>query len=85
MLPSLLDELKKVDIFLHDSRHTYRTMMGEYTIVWPHLTEGGLLLSDDVVENDAFIDFAERVRITPVIIGRIGALRKKSRLSSEIR
>lgn len=41
VLPRLLNSLKYVDIFLHDSRHLYKTMMKEYSIVWPFLRNGG--------------------------------------------
>lgn len=73
LLPRLLKELGPVDVFFHDSRHTYRTMMKEYTMVWPHLDEGGLLLSDDVRFNDAFLDFCEKVDRLPVLTSNIGA------------
>lgn len=72
VLPSLLKKLQTVDLFLHDSRHTYRTMMKEFTIVWPYLRKGGLLVSHDVTVNDAFLDFCDKVQHTPVIIGNIG-------------
>jgi len=76
VLPRLLNDLGFVDIFLHDSRHLYKTMMKEYSIAWPHLREGGLLLSDDVIENDAFIDFADKVKMNPVLVDRMGAIKK---------
>jgi len=56
LLP-LLYQLKTIDAFLHDSEHTYETMMFEYQAVWPFLKEGGILLSDDVHRNKAFKDF----------------------------
>ncbi|MGD0996196.1 MAG: class I SAM-dependent methyltransferase [Candidatus Bathyarchaeia archaeon] len=78
VLSTLLASLVKIDIFLHDSRHTYKTMMYEYTTAWKYLNYGGLLLSDDVACNDAFLDFADSVKQKPVVIGRMGALRKIS-------
>jgi len=79
VLPKLLSELRSIDIFFHDSRHTYKNMMNEYNIVWPYLRYGGLLLSDDATSNDAFLDFADRVKQKPIIMfGRIGAIRKNS-------
>lgn len=56
-LPSLLYNLKEIDAFLHDSEHTYETMIFEYNTVWPYLREAGFLLSDDVHWNNAFRDF----------------------------
>ena len=76
VLPRLLKELGTIDIFLHDSRHTYRTMMKEYTIVWPYLHRGALLLSHDVELNDALLDFCDKVGYTPVVISGIGAMVK---------
>ncbi len=76
VLPCLLKELGTTDIFLHDSRHTYRTMMKEYTIMWPYLHKGALLLSHDVKFNDAFLDFSDKVGYTPVVISNIGAIMK---------
>jgi predicted O-methyltransferase YrrM len=57
LLPALLDELKSIDLFLHDSRHTYRHMKWEYETVWPHLRSGGCLASHDVITTTAFDDF----------------------------
>jgi predicted O-methyltransferase YrrM len=57
-LPPLLQELGNVDLFFHDSDHTYPHMMWEYTTVWPHLASQGLLISDDISWNTAFRDFA---------------------------
>jgi len=78
VLPRLLNDLGCIDFFLHDSRHLYKTMMKEYDIAWPNLREGGLLLSDDVIENDAFIDFADKVKVRPVVVDRMGAIRKRT-------
>lgn len=79
VLPKLLREIGNIDIFFHDSRHTYQTMMSEYNIIWPYLKVGGLLLSDDATSNDAFLDFADSVKQKPVIVfSRIGAIRKSS-------
>lgn len=61
VLPRLLKSLGYVDIFFHDSQHTYDTMMFEYETAWPYLRRGGLLLSDDVNWNNAFTDFANEV------------------------
>ncbi len=76
VLPRLFKELGTIDIFLHDSRHTYKTMMKEYTTVWPHLHRGAFLLSHDVKFNDAYLDFCDKVGYTPVVISGIGAIVK---------
>jgi len=56
-LPLLLRGLRRIDAFLHDSEHTYETMMFEYETVWSCLREGGALLSDDIHWNRAFCEF----------------------------
>ncbi|MGI0057712.1 MAG: class I SAM-dependent methyltransferase [Nitrosarchaeum sp.] len=67
-IPKLKTTVKQFDIFLHDSSHTYKHMMEEYQIAWPHLKNGGYLMSDDVSQNDAFLEFADRVRRKPLIV-----------------
>ena len=56
VLPSLLDELGTVDLFVHDSLHTSRNMRREFEAIWPRLRAGGALLADDVERNQAFGD-----------------------------
>lgn len=52
------DELPLViDMFLHDSSHSYRHMLWEFRQFWPRLRDGGLLVSHDVQMNAAFPDF----------------------------
>lgn len=52
-----LQQLRPVDIFLHDSDHTYGWQMFEYRLGYDALRPKGLLLSDDVDGSFAFIDF----------------------------
>ena len=54
VLPGLLEELGIVDLFVHDSLHTYRNMRREFKLVWPCLRDGGLLVADDVERSRAF-------------------------------
>jgi predicted O-methyltransferase YrrM len=60
LLPSLVVQLPAIDLFLHDSLHTYRNITREFQTVWPKLPPGGVLLSDDVNMNRAFDNFAKR-------------------------
>jgi predicted O-methyltransferase YrrM len=55
-----------IDLFLHDSRHTYGHMLREFRTAWPRLRPGGLLLSDDADSTFSFLDFAKAQRL-PVI------------------
>jgi predicted O-methyltransferase YrrM len=52
------DELPPlIDLFLHDSSHSYRHMLWEFQQFWPRLRDGGLLVSHDVQMNAAFPEF----------------------------
>jgi predicted O-methyltransferase YrrM len=62
ILPGLLSELQQIDIFIHDSGHTYENMLFEYETAWSSLRSGGVLLSDDVNWNAAFHDFSSHVK-----------------------
>jgi predicted O-methyltransferase YrrM len=46
-----------IDMFLHDSSHSYRHMVWEFRQFWPRLRDGGLLVSHDVQMNAAFPEF----------------------------
>jgi hypothetical protein len=77
-LPSLITELGRLDIFVHDSEHTYGTMTFEYEAAWSHLRPGGFLISHDVNWNNAFRDFCKRHDVKPTYFWRVGlgAVRK---------
>ena len=72
ILPALLSRVKSIDIFIHDSEHTYENMMFEWRTVWPFITPGGLLISDDVDNNQAFADFCRDVKAEYIVYGRLG-------------
>ncbi len=76
-LKPLLSKLDNIDMFFHDSEHSYETMSAEYNIVWPHIRKGSLLISDDVDRNTAFIDFSKKYNLNKVILSnRLGILSK---------
>lgn len=61
ILPHTLEKHKKIDIFLHDSLHTYDHMYWEYATSWLCIKKKGILLSDDVYFNNAFRDFSTEI------------------------
>lgn len=69
-LPPALEELKSVDIFFHDSEHSYSNMKWEFETIWPYLRQGGILLADDVYANNAFFEFCKSLRARPALYGR---------------
>lgn len=62
LLPKII-RAHHIDVFVHDSLHTYRNMSREFGVVWPHLRTGGVLVSDDIEGNLAFSELRLR---TPV-------------------
>ena len=76
VLPSLLQSIGPIDLFFHDSEHTYENMLFEYRVAWEHLGQGGALISDDVHLNQAFTDFCREVGTTPWILGTYGVTTK---------
>ncbi len=67
-----------IDVFFHDSDHSYAHQTAEYVHAWEHLRPGGLLLSDDIDGSCAFIDFARNHHATMLLGGPtvFGALRR---------
>jgi len=75
-LPKVLQETKAIDMFIHDSGHSYETMMFEFCIVWYHLNEGGLILADNIDWNSAFKDFASAKELQLYKVHKLGMLKK---------
>jgi Methyltransferase domain len=76
-LPPLLDRLGSIDSFMHDSEHSFECMWFEFNEAWPHLRDGGLLLSDDVNSTEAFPRFAGEQGRKTVRLARGMALLQK--------
>ena len=74
-LPRLLRDLGSVDVFLHDSDHSYRAMRQEFEAVVPHIAIGGVLVSDDVQKNRAFNDACQDHRLRAYVFRKGGAAR----------
>jgi hypothetical protein len=72
VLPDVLRTSGRIDIFLHDSLHTYDHMAWEYRTAWAGLRRGGFLLSDDVTFNDSFPDFCREIHAAGVARYGIG-------------
>jgi len=74
-LPKLLDKLSEIDIFFHDSNHTYEHMMFEFETSWSHIKKNGSIISDDISGNLAFTEFVKNHNVdfitplkTPLLI-----------------
>jgi hypothetical protein len=61
VLPELFQKLGEVDMFIHDSLHTYEHMKFELELAYPHTRRDGLMLADDALWNSAFTEVAQAV------------------------
>jgi len=75
-LPRLLEELGEIDVFIHDSDHSYEHMQWEFATAWPHVRAGGLILSDDVPTNSAWDEFTAAHNLQGFRAGGTGAALK---------
>ncbi len=66
LLPQLLSKLGSIDVFFHDSDHSYEFMKNEYNTMYPFLREGGLLISDDVHDHAAFEEFVDTKKLAAI-------------------
>jgi predicted O-methyltransferase YrrM len=60
LLPKLVDKIDSIDLFYHDSNHTYDHMMFEFGEAKRKLAFGGLIVADDIAWNSAIWDFADQ-------------------------
>ena len=56
VLPGVVAEVGQIDIFLHDSLHTYRHMSFELDLAKRSLSPTGVIVADDVNQNQAFAE-----------------------------
>ena len=75
-LPSLLADVDHVDIFFHDSDHSYANMTWEFETAWPKVGPDGLLVSDDVLANTAFFDFCRKASLNCLTVFNLGVGRR---------
>ncbi len=64
----LVGSLSGIDLFVHDSDHSYKAQMHEYKTVYPKINMGGILASDDVDCSYAFVDFCQYKKIKPLFL-----------------
>jgi hypothetical protein len=60
LLPSVLQSLRQVDLFVHDSLHTYRNMRREFETIQPCLSPTAAVVADDIEGNEAFRQWSDR-------------------------
>lgn len=76
LLPQVLALVPQVDLFIHDSDHSYEHMLWEFTTAWPHVRPGGVVMSDDVDASAAWREFTTQQQLTTYRAGHLGAAAK---------
>ncbi len=87
MLPPLLKILGDIDIFFHDSQHTYDTMLWEFQNSWPVIKRKGILLVHNSDITEALPHFSQSANSKMVLLNGVhneierlivtGAIRKE--------
>jgi predicted O-methyltransferase YrrM len=75
-LAPVLEKVEQIDLFFHDSEHTYRNMLWEFETAWMHLRIGGVLLSHNIDFNNAFSDFCSRSGAKGYSLAEMGGIAK---------
>lgn len=76
-LPKAVRTLGQFDMCHYDSDKSYAGRMWAYPLLWEHLRPGGILISDDISDNVAFLDFCEHLKINPLIVEMASTQRGK--------
>lgn len=75
-LPQLFTRLKKIDIFYHDSDHSYENMCFEFNLSFPYVNDGGLIIADDITDNNSFNDFCTSTKHKSLKLFKTGVIKK---------
>jgi hypothetical protein len=62
VLPPLLARLRQIDLFIHDSLHTFQNMRSEFAAAQRHRADPFVLIADDIELNRAFEEHLEQGR-----------------------
>ncbi len=66
-----LDECGPVDIFIHDSDHSYGAQLAEYEIASRHGSSEFILASDDVNWSYAFLDHCRKEHLSSAVLSDV--------------
>jgi predicted O-methyltransferase YrrM len=76
-LPHVLKKAGRIDIFLHDSDHTYENMTWEFETAWAQLKSGGILMAHNIDYGGAFADFCRNHKAQGYVLENLGGAVKK--------
>jgi predicted O-methyltransferase YrrM len=72
LLPKILSKLGSIEMFYHDSNHTYEHMMFEFKTASAYLKKGGIICSDDINMNNAWGDFSKSLKYHREVDNKFG-------------
>lgn len=75
-LAPLLRKVADLDVFLHDSDHSYQNMFWEFKTAWEYLRPRGLLLAHNIDYNNAFSDFCQGHGLKSCSLADLGGIVK---------
>ena len=64
---STIKKLDKIDVFIHDSDHSYRNMQFEFNTIKGKINPKGVIISDDIHLNSSFFELAVNIGVKPKI------------------
>lgn len=67
-LPKIFSEQNAFELIHYDSDKSYNGRMWAYPLLWSKLSPGGVLMSDDIMDNAAFMDYCQANNHQPVIV-----------------
>ena len=68
-LPKIFKEQNSFDFIHYDSDKSYNGRLWAYPILWGKVRKGGVLMSDDIGDNAAFMDYCISAGLEPIIVG----------------
>lgn len=71
VLDRMLRDCGELDVFVHDSLHTYHHMRFELLAARRHLAPGGVIIADDVDNNQAFVETCHDPALITMSIGHL--------------
>jgi predicted O-methyltransferase YrrM len=82
-LPGAIAAIRPIDVAHYDSDKSQTGRRWAYPLIWEAIRPGGFLMSDDIEDNLAFLEFAEAIAIRPAIVrapagGKFSGILRKS-------
>ena len=59
---------KKIDLYVHDSEHSFEFIQKEMSLIWDKLTNNAIIVADDLDWSNGFFGFCVEKKIYPLII-----------------